>query len=104
MVGRCSSRRVATGSPPGSPSRIRAPSSRRGEPGAHSLANGSSRIISDNGITAVTFNPGGGSHVTAGYGMRDLMVAAASGATTGHGIVVNNAEYFTATNVAVSKY
>lgn len=77
-----------------------------GQPGtANGVGNGSSRIVSDNGITAITFNPGATpSHLTLGYGMRQLHVLAASGATTGNGVLVQNTEKFTVYDVTCSGY
>lgn len=76
-----------------------------GQSGFGSGAQGSSRIVSDNAITAITFNPGATpAHGTLAYGIRDLHVKGAAASTTGNGIVVQNAEGFKLTNVAVSDY
>lgn len=77
----------------------------RGMPGAAG-ANGSSRIVVANGITGITFNSAssGGTHRTLGYGMRQLHVVAASGATTGSGIIVQNAENFICEDVQCSGF
>ncbi len=75
-----------------------------GMPGNNRAAGqGSTRIIPDNGLTGITFNPGG-THFTLGYGMSNLHVVPASGATTGHGVVVRNAERFTARDVTISDF
>lgn len=53
-------------------------------------AMGSSRIISDNGVAAIT--AWSGSHGTLGYAFRRLHIKAAAGATTGNGIIVKDTE------------
>lgn len=72
-----------------------------GMPGAAG-ANGSSRIIVASGITGITFGAAG--HGTLGYGLRCLHVIAAPGATTGNGVVVQNAENFICEDVNVSGF
>lgn len=74
-----------------------------GMPGVSaSQAMGSSRIISDNGVTAITAYSG--SHGTLGYAFRRLHVKAASGATTGNGIVVKDTESCILEDVTASDY
>lgn len=63
---------------------------------------GSSRIVSDDGVTAISCAAAG--HATLGYGFRNLHVVAASGATTGNGILVTNAEKTIVENVCCSDY
>lgn len=75
-----------------------------GKGGIRAGAKGSARIVSDNGVTAVTFNPAGTPHLTLGFGMRDLHVIAADGATSGNGVLVKNCEAFTAYGLGVSGY
>lgn len=65
-------------------------------------AQGSSRIISDDGITAITMNAG--THGTLGFAVENLHVLAASGSTTGNGITVEDAERTLIRNVTCSDY
>lgn len=69
-------------------------------------ANGTARIIVPDGQVGITFNAtsSGSTHRTLGYGIRDLQVVAAAGATTGSGVVVNNSENFLADNLNVSGF
>ena len=69
---------------------------------SNSQANGSSRIISDNGITAITAYKG--SHSTLGYAFARLQVKGAVGNTSGNGIVVKDTESCIYEDVTVSDY
>jgi hypothetical protein len=74
-----------------------------GQPGvSRSQGSGSSRIISDDGITAITAYTGG--HGTVGFVFRQLHIVAASGSTTGSGIVIKNAENCVIQDVTCSDY
>jgi len=75
-----------------------------GKPGtSQAAALGSTRIISDNGITAITCN-NTGSHDTLGFGFKNLHVVAASGASSGNGILVQDSEKTIIENVTCSDY
>lgn len=63
---------------------------------------GSSRIISDNGIDAITCYSG--SHGTIGYVLRSLHIHAATGATTGNGVIVKDTENGIIEDVTCSDY
>ncbi len=78
----------------------------QGHPGTGlGQAKGSTQIIVANGITGITFNPGATpTHQTRGYSMENLHVIAASGATTGNGVLVQDCERFIARDVTVSDF
>lgn len=78
----------------------------QGQPGTSAdVANGSTRIISDNGITAITANPGATPvHSTLGFGFAHLHVRAATGATSGNGILIQNSEKTIIQHVTCSGY
>lgn len=67
---------------------------------------GSSRIVSDPGVTALTFNSAreGAQHLTTGFGLSKLHIRAAAGATSGDGVWVRNTETFLCDEVTVSDY
>jgi hypothetical protein len=68
-------------------------------------ANGSTRILSDDTITALTLNNGGApSHQVLGYKIRNLHFRAAAASTTGSGIVIQNCENFILEDVTCSDY
>ena len=73
-----------------------------GLPGMDVASGGSTEIVSDNGITAITCHTG--SHSIRGFGFRNLRVCAKGGATSGHGIHVINAESCVFENVTVAGY
>lgn len=76
-----------------------------GSPGVNrATAQGSTRIISDDGVTAITFNAGSSTFRTLGYGMKNLHVLGASGATTGNGVLVRTTQKFTVYDVTCSDY
>jgi hypothetical protein len=74
-----------------------------GMPGTkRSDAQGSSRIIVDDGLTGITCDTGG--HGTLGFGFENVHVIAATGATTGNGILISNAVRTYCRNVTVSDF
>lgn len=74
----------------------------QGRDSAYHSAQGSSRIISDNGITAITCNYG--SHSTLGFAFENLHLLAASGSTSGNGITIEDAERTLIRNITCSDY
>lgn len=76
-----------------------------GMPGTRrSQAQGSTRIIVDNGITAISCNPSATPHLTLGFGFENLHVLPKTGSTTGNGILIRNAERTMMRNVTCSDF
>lgn len=76
----------------------------QGHPGTSTgQAKGSVQIIVANGITGLTLNTSG-THQTRGYALENLHFVAASGATTGNGILVQDCERMIFRDVTCSDF